>query len=137
MRTEMQRPQESPAPAVVADAPRRFPQFPELLRLSDRQRTAVVLLVLGDRIGNVAEKIGVCRTTVWRWRQNPDFRHALDKARELAFADSIDQIGALAPRYVDRIDRAIHSGNDNAAFRLLRLIRVDRSFHRALGLEGP
>jgi hypothetical protein len=67
----VQPPAELPPPDERPDGGSSFPHFPELVRLTDRQRTAVVLLVMGERVGKVAEKIGVARATVWRWRSRP------------------------------------------------------------------
>jgi len=42
-------------------------------RLNAQQQQTLSLLVTGKRVEEIAEKIGVHRSTIWRWRQDPEF----------------------------------------------------------------
>ena len=41
--------------------------------LNAKQQQTLVLLATGLRIEEIAETLGVHRSTIWRWRQNPEF----------------------------------------------------------------
>ena len=54
--------------------------------LCPRQQSAIELLVGGERPGAVAEKLGIGRTTLWRWRKYDwQFRRVLAAARQAVF----------------------------------------------------
>ena len=40
-------------------------------RLNAQQQQTLGLLATGKRAEEIAEKIGVHRSTIWRWRQDP------------------------------------------------------------------
>ena len=42
-------------------------------RLNAQQQQTLGLLATGKRVEEIAEKIGVHRSTIWRWRQDPEF----------------------------------------------------------------
>ena len=75
---------------------------------------------------HAAKAIGVDRTTIWRWKKDRQFQAAFDLARELAFGETVDRLRAIAPHAVESLQQHVRSGDQMAAVRLLRLIRVDQ-----------
>ena len=113
------------APVEEPDLPDGVAPYAEVL--CDRQQTAIELLVGGERPGAVAEKIGIGRTTLWRWRKYDwQFRRALAAARQAVFGEAIERLRCLVPEAVDVLQARMQEGSDLAAARLLRLARVDR-----------
>jgi hypothetical protein len=51
---------------------------PKILRA--KQRVALIALALGERPALVAMRAGVSLRTLYRWRDNPDFKEALHTA---------------------------------------------------------
>ena len=47
--------------------------------LTDQQKQAAQLFFDGLKPGQIAEQIGVHRSTIWRWRNRPDFRREIDR----------------------------------------------------------
>jgi hypothetical protein len=95
--------------------------------LCDRQLRAIELILAGEREGKVAEKVGVCRMTLWRWRNDCHFRWALAEGRELVFGAALDRLRVLVPHAVDRLQDQLEAGDAMAPYRFLRLVRIERS----------
>lgn len=51
-------------------------------KLSTKQQQAIQLLSSGDSITNVAKKLEVDRTTIYRWMNEKEFNRELDKLTE-------------------------------------------------------
>lgn len=63
--------------------------------LNEKQKQAVTLIASGMSYQDVATELGTTYTTVYRWRQKPAFKEALDKANQnkaLAGADTEAQM---------------------------------------------
>ena len=63
--------------------------------LSERQRTAVELLLRGMGDQEVATQLGVDRGTVYRWRQSLAFQRELDRQRRLLWEQSASEIQSM------------------------------------------
>ena len=97
----------------------------ELLdRLSDRQRAAVDLLLHGESDVNVAEKLEVNPCTVWRWKQQPDFRGSLKLLREIVYGSTMERLHGLLPQAVDVLQKDLQRGHAGSAIRLIRLVGI-------------
>lgn len=46
---------------------------------------ALELLIAGHTVPEIAEELGVSRTTVWRWSRQPEFAHAFLELRRTRF----------------------------------------------------
>jgi transposase-like protein len=53
-------------------------------RLNAKQLNAIKLLTIGnDSLEEIAKKCGVTRMTLWKWRQQPSFKKALEIALDV------------------------------------------------------
>lgn len=89
--------------------------------LTEPQLRAVELLVQGGKPGAVAEKVGVARETLWRWRQLPTFRDHLVRLRYEFHAARVDRIWALTDKAYDVVEEHLDEGDPRVAIDLLRL----------------
>src|SRR5687768_14890865 len=63
--------------------------------LSERQRTAVELLLRGLSDNEVAGQIGVDRGTIFRWRGNVAFQRELERQRRAMWERSASEIQSM------------------------------------------
>ena len=69
--------------------------------LSDQQRTAIEMLVIGKALSEIAKTLDIGRTTLYRWRQDAAFREAIDeRRREFAGVRALDQLPRLLERCI-------------------------------------
>ena len=88
--------------------------------LSLRQKNAIDLLVTGLYDREVAEKIGVQRETVTRWRlYDPDFRIELARAREALWSEYADKMRSLLPKALRVLDEGLEL--DGLLFQRLKI----------------
>jgi len=82
--------------------------------LSDQQQRAAVLLVSGVKVQDIADHLGVHRTTLWHWRNLETFQAYLNQLRAEAQDQAVEGITALwekAPATAAAIfDRAVRAG---------------------------
>lgn len=99
---------------------------PERRKLTDRQRAAIEMLVLGKSDVDVADRIGVHAVTIWRWKQQPAFRAALEQVRQFVFGSSRERLRDLVPKAIDVLRNRLLFNDAASAVRLLRLVQLDR-----------
>jgi hypothetical protein len=100
----------------------RSPEHAEKITgLTEPQLRAVELLVQGGRPGAVAEKVGVARETLWRWRQLPAFKDRLIRLRYELHVARVDRIWALTDKAFDVVEEHLDEGDPRVAIELLRL----------------
>jgi hypothetical protein len=92
--------------------------------LSDRQLTAITLLVSGKTDATVAAILNLDRSTVYRWKHHhPAFKASLNQKRTEIAAVASDRLRVLLLQALDYIQRQLHSkyeqDRDNAAWALL------------------
>jgi len=97
----------------------------KLLELSVRQRNAIDLIVMGSSDQDAADKVGVARETVTRWRlYHPAFRAELDRSRRAVWGSSADRLRALIRKSMDIIEEVLNDGdNPKRAAVALSLVR--------------
>lgn len=92
--------------------------------LSDVRLRAVEMLVAGIRPGVVAERMSISRETLWRWRQDPAFRHHVQRLRVEMHVSRVDRVWALVDRSLDVVEEHLDEGDLQAATTLLRLAQL-------------
>ena len=95
------------------------------MSLTAAQQLAADALATGCRDAEAAERAGVCRETVTRWRSRlPAFRAALEDRRRELWTATVDRLRNLLPKALNAIERALESEDESirtdAAFRLLK-----------------
>jgi hypothetical protein len=76
--------------------------------LSIKQQNAIDLLALEHCDLFVADKVGVARQTVNKWRlYHPQFKAELGRRREEIWAFSADKIRLLIPQAIDIVERSL------------------------------
>lgn len=99
--------------------------------LEPAQARAVELLAAGVSAGEAAEVLGVDRSTVWRWRQQPAFVSALRLAR----GDRLEQAVHLATRGVpDMVSLLAEIARDPSVAAGVRVRAASELVQRALQL---
>jgi hypothetical protein len=96
-------------------------QAKKIAGLTERQLRAVELLVQGGKPGAVAEKVGIARETLWRWRKLPAFNAHLVRLRYELHAARVDRIWALTDKAYDVVEEHLDEGDPRVAIDLLRL----------------
>lgn len=96
-------------------------QAQKIAGLTEPQLRAVELLVQGGRPGAVADKVGVARETLWRWRKLAAFKDQLVRLRYELHAARVDRIWALTDKAYDVVEEHLDEGDPRVAIDLLRL----------------
>lgn len=118
-----QSPQKSPFPAA-SDS------------LSEKQRTAIALLLTGKTNTATAEEIGVDRKTVWAWKQEPAFAAALNAELEALREAAQVRMLALAGKAFDALERMLaNADTDSARIAAVKLV-LERLFPSNAPAEG-
>jgi hypothetical protein len=85
--------------------------------LSERQRTAVELLLRGLSDHEVANQIGVDRGTIFRWRSNLAFQRELDRQRRVFWERSASAIQAMVEPALDILRKQLAGDDPKEAMR--------------------
>lgn len=75
--------------------------------LSDKQLTAIDLMLTGENIAAIAKNIGVVRETVYRWQMLPAFQAHLAARRAVIHGQVLDRLCDLIPKALTLMERAI------------------------------
>ena len=93
--------------------------------LSERQKSAAVLLLRGMSDSEVARQINVDRMTVARWRKTPSFRRVLNGQRHMVWQNSVKRLHSLVEPALAILEKQLASDDPKVAMRaasiLLRL----------------
>jgi len=103
-----------------------------------RQLHAMELLVAGKSDAEVASELGIDRSTIWRWRQNPTFADEVVRLQHLQREAAFARMAALVTAAVDVIGAVMTDPEAPASVRLRAASEVlDRTFtpHGRLKLE--
>ncbi len=114
--------------------PENSRKFPILARaLSDKQKSAIELLVLGHSLGATAEAIDVDPKTLYNWRQDPDFIEALEARRAELWDQAAQRLRAMVHPSLDILQQDLGNRHERARFRaataVLRLADLRRTLH--------
>jgi len=103
--------------------------------LSIEQLNAIDLLVMGKSDREVAEAIGVHRTTVTGWRlYNPYFQAELNRRRKEVFGSAVDRFRSLLQKAMDAIEKSLDEGDARVALGILKLAGIGEM---DIGIVGP
>jgi putative insertion element HTH domain-containing protein len=96
--------------------------------LTPQQRRAVDLVTEGRRWTEVAAEIGIDRTTMWRWRQNPMFEAEINSRRHELWSDWVEHLRNLVPKALEALESELEGRNRlRAAVGILKLAGFDET----------
>jgi hypothetical protein len=99
--------------------------------LSDRQRAAIELLVVGKSFRDVAEQVHVTPRTVYAWRQDESFRAEVERRRREVWDIAAERLRGLIHPALDVLEEQVHDEYDRARVRaagmILRLADLRKS----------
>jgi transposase-like protein len=98
--------------------------------LAIQKRRALQLLLGGKAVAQVAEAIGVDRTTVYRWLKEPGFIAERNRQATDLWEAGQARLRSLVGKSLDVVERQVEAGNLKAALAILKLTR-------AAGMEKP
>ena len=103
--------------------PSKIQQKPTFKPLSIEQQNAIDLLILGKSDREVAEGVGVNRTTIWEWRTaHPIFMATLERRRVEVWRQPQERLRSLLSKAVDNIGQAVESGDLKASSEVLKAV---------------
>ena len=117
-------------------------QSSPLFALTIEQQNAIELVMTGLSDREVAERVGVRRETVTRWRNgHPAFKAELNRRRTELWNNGMERIRLLFPEAVEAMRRVINDPNNpnqwRAALEVVKLIGIPEGFLRNCGPETP
>ena len=107
---------------------------PQNATLTHRQKQAIVCLLAGTSISATADRCGVNRTTVHRWRNDPAFQAVMAEASKEVFGEGRSILRSAFTAAARAISDDVHEG-DTDKERCLVALRVVRETVRAWGTE--
>jgi transposase len=110
------------APAVSEN----FRKLPVLEKthdiLTDRQRLAIELLLVGKSLTTIAERVQVSPRTLFNWRRDEMFRVELERRRREVWDDAADRLRALIHPAIDVLEAEVHDEYDRSRVRAAGMI---------------
>jgi hypothetical protein len=107
-------------------------------KLSVEQLNAIDLLVTGKTDQEVADLVGVSRSTVTFWRlYNPTFAAELNKRRKEVWGAAGDRMRTLLLKAFDVVESALNAGDIKAALEFLKVAGVNNIKLDNIGPEEP
>ena len=107
-------------------------------KLSVEQLNAIDLLVTGKTDQEVADLVGVSRSTVTGWRlYNPTFAAELNKRRKEVWGAAGDRLRTLLLKAFDVVEDALNAGDIKAALEFLKVAGVNNIKLDNIGPEEP
>ena len=89
--------------------------------LTPRQTGAIPHIVAAPSLRQVARDVGVARSTILRWMQDPDFRAELDRAREAAASVAYAKLQQLTLTAIVNLEESLNSPDPAERRRATRL----------------
>lgn len=103
--------------------------------IDERKVKAARLLAQGATLESTASSVGVDKSTIVRWRQNPEFRQLQES--EAAAGDvakqALEGLEALVPKALDLLDRSLSPGSGvagNIATNALNIVKTAAAFRK-------
>lgn len=114
-------------PLLPTSLENHLPSLPEELGdgLSTAQRLAIAAIVSGQTFAAAARAAGVSRRTIFNWRQNANFKRAVDQLSAEALDASVMRVRNLMLRATRVMSEALVGGDGlRAAYRVLNSARL-------------
>jgi hypothetical protein len=103
--------------------PNKSQQKPTWKPLSIEQQNAIDLLILGKSDKEVAEAVGVNRTTIWEWRTtHPLFMATLERRRAEVWRQPQERLRSLLSKAVENLGQAVASGDLKTSIEVLKAV---------------
>ena len=122
-----------PQPTAIPEDSRKFPIFAR--DMSEKQKSAIELLVLGNSLGATAKAIDVDAKTLYNWRQDPVFMEALEARRDELWSHAAERLRSMVHPSLDILQQDLSNRHERSRFRaataVLRLADLRRSLHPA------
>jgi transposase-like protein len=90
--------------------------------LTDRQRLAIELLLVGKSLTTIAERVQVSPRTLFNWRRDEMFRVELERRRREVWDDAADRLRALIHPAIDVLEAEVHDEYDRSRVRAAGMI---------------
>jgi hypothetical protein len=119
--------------------PNKGQQKPTFKPLSIEQQNAIDLLILGKSDKEVAEAVGINRTTIWEWRTaHPIFMATLERRRAEVWRQPQERLRSLLSKAVENLGQAVESGDLKISIELLKAVGMygDGTMN-AIGEQDP
>jgi hypothetical protein len=71
--------------------------------LSEKQLSAIPVIIASRTMMEAAEKIGMARNTIYDWLKNPAFKAELQRQREVVVEEALEQLKMNAVKAVDNL----------------------------------
>ena len=85
--------------------------------LSQRQQTALPIIALSPTVSQAARDSGVSESTIYRWMEQPAFRHELEQMRRSATELAWSNLMAALPRAVEVLTELLEHPDDSIRLR--------------------
>ena len=106
--------------------------------LPTNQQQALELVVAGQTDQKVADQVGVARETVCRWRQQPEFRAALNKYQTLMQQAAADRLRALVNEALEGLADALADENPRVKIQAaVHILKAAGLYSKHLPAVGP
>ncbi len=107
-------------------------------QLSEKQLMAIDLILSGKVDREVAEAVGVSRSTISDWRNgNYVFQAELNKRRREIQEASKERLRNIRNKALDTVEKAIEKGDVRTALEILRLTGIEQEDLKAIGPVEP
>jgi hypothetical protein len=90
--------------------------------MTDGQRTAMGLILLGKPLGVVARTLGIDPSTLYRWRQDESFRAELEHRRNEMWDGAAERLRALVHPALDVLEEEVRDEYDRSRVRAAGMI---------------
>ena len=83
--------------------------------LSEKQLSAIPVIIASRTMMEAAEKIGMARNTIYDWLKNPAFKAELQRQREVVVEEALEQLKMNAVKAIDNLGALLD--HEHAGFR--------------------